>query len=258
MPPLSFELRERFHLTLLYYISLRLANRPYAVKGGICLRFFHRSQRLSEDMDIDVSSQVRQKTLEDAIDSVIKSQSFNGSLLSRGISRIETRKPKQTETTQRWKFTLYSQQALPLPTKIEFSRRHIQIPYSTGIPDQELLKTYKMHPFAARFYDSNNMCIQKIQALSSPTRHAVRDLFDLDHLFSSTVTFQCKFRVKYEDVEKAAHKVADFSTKDFKEQVLPYLSESLESMYADSAAFDNLKRRVEEHLLEIMCQQPSF
>lgn len=253
MPPLSFELRERFHLTLLYYIGLRLANRPYAVKGGICLRFFHRSQRLSEDMDIDVSSQVRQKTLEDAVDSILESQSFKGSLLSRGITRVETRKPKQTETTQRWKFSLYSQ-GVPLPTKLEFSRRHNQIPHSTGIPDQELLRTYKMHPFAARFYDSNNMCIQKIQALSSPTRHAVRDLFDLDHLFSSTLSKPevIKKSVQPDVVEKAAEKIEGFHYKDFEEQVLPYLSESLEAMYADSAAFDGLKKRVEDHLLEMM------
>src|SRR3989344_4841189 len=226
----SFELRERFHLTLLYYISLRLVSRPYAVKGGMCLRFFHRSQRLSEDTDIDISSQVRRKTLGDAIDSIIESQSFSGSLLSRGITRIETRKPKQTETTQRWKFTLYSQQASPLPTKVEFSRRHNQISHSTGIPDQELLRTYKMHPFAARFYDPNNMCIQKIQALSSPTRYAVRDLFDLDHLLSSTISNPetIKRSVKLEEIEKAAEKAADFHYKDFKEQVLPYLSESLE------------------------------
>ena len=254
MPNLSFELRERFHLTLLYYISLRLVSRPYAVKGGICLRFFHRSQRLSEDTDIDISSQVRRKTLEDAIDSIIESQSFKGSLISRGITQIETRKHKQTETTQRWKFTLHSQQASPLPTKVEFSRRNNHIPYTTGIPDQELLRCYKMHPFAARFYDSNHMCIQKIQALAALQRHAVRDLFDLDHLFSSTLSKSDIIRksVKKEEVEKAADKVGKFQYKDFKEQVLPYLSESLEAMYSNPAAFDDLKRRVEDYLLELM------
>ena len=254
MPTASFELRESFHLTLLYYIGLRLANRPYAVKGGICLRFFHRSQRLSEDMDIDVSSQVRQKTLGDAIDSIIESQSFSGSLLSRGITRIETRKPKQTETTQRWKFTLHSQQSSPLPTKVEFSRRNIQIPYSTGIPDQELLRYYKMHPFAARYYDVHRMCIQKIQALAAPPRYAVRDLFDLDHLFSSTPSKpdMIKKSVQSEDIEKAAEKMEEFNYKDFEEQVLPYLSESLVTLYSKAAAFDGLKKRVEDRLLELM------
>ena len=249
----SFELRERFHLTLLYYISLRLANRPYAVKGGICLRFFHRSQRLSEDMDIDVAAQVRRKTLEDAVDSVIKSQSFIGSLLSRGITRVEARKPKQTETTQRWKFTLYSQD-MPSPTKVEFSRRHSLIPYGTGVPDQELLRAYKMHPFAVRFYDSNNMCVQKIQALSSPNRYAVRDLFDLDHLLSSNLTEPetIKKLIERGDVEKAAEKMDRFHYDDFKGQVLPYLPDSLMMLYSNSAAFGDLKKRVEDHLLEIM------
>ncbi len=204
-------------------------------------------------MDIDVASQVRRKTLEDAVDSILESQSFKGSLLSRGIARIETRKPKQTETTQRWKFTLHSQGA-PLPTKVEFSRRQAQIPHSTGIPDQELLRTYKMHPFAARFYDSNRMCIQKIQALSSPTRHAVRDLFDLDHLLSSAHSNPevIKKLVEQNDVEKTAEKIEEYDFKDFKEQVLPYLSESLVTLYSHSAAFGDLKKRVEDYLLEMM------
>lgn len=253
MPSLSFELRERFHLTFLYYVSLRLADRPYAVKGGICLRFFHRSQRLSEDMDIDVSAQVRRKTLEDAIDSVIESRSFNGSLMPRGITRVEARKPKQTETTQRWKFTLYSQER-PLPTKVEFSRRHAQIPYAAGIPDQELLRAYKMHPFAARYYDSDQLCVQKIQALSSPNRYAVRDLFDLDHLLSSTLSKPeiIKKLIERDDVERAAEKIDKFNYDDFKEQVLPYLPDSLMMMYSNSAAFMDLKKRVEDHLLEMM------
>ncbi len=106
MAILSFELREYFHLNFLYHLSTRLAGRPYALKGGVCLRFFHRSPRLSEDMDLDVSSNIRQQTLENAVDSIIKNRSFLNPLMAKGIKNIATRKPKQTETTQRWKFTL--------------------------------------------------------------------------------------------------------------------------------------------------------
>ena len=111
-----------------------------------------------------------------------------------------------------------------------------------------------MYPFAARFYDSNPMCAQKIQALSSPKRHAVRDLFDLDHLFSSTLSKpeMIKKSIQLEDVENAAEKIEGFQFKDFREQVLPYLSESLVTLYSDPAAFNDLKKRVENHLLEMM------
>ena len=93
MPNPSFELREVFHLGLLHHLGLRLAGRDYAVKGGVCLRFFHRSPRFSEDMDLDVSPKVRQKTLEDAMDAVLESRSFTGSLIPRGIARLHVRKP---------------------------------------------------------------------------------------------------------------------------------------------------------------------
>ena len=63
----GFRIRESFHLQLLRLLVPRLASRPYAVKGGICLRFFHRSPRLSEDMDLDITGmpvQTLQKNVE--------------------------------------------------------------------------------------------------------------------------------------------------------------------------------------------------
>ena len=111
-----------------------------------------------------------------------------------------------------------------------------------------------MHPFAARFYDSDQLCVQKIQALSSPKRYAVRDLFDLDHLLSSTLSkpVAIKKLIGRGDVEKAAEKTDKFHYDDFKEQVLPYLPDSLMTLYSNSTAFGGLKKRVEDHLLEMM------
>ena len=140
-----------------------------------------------------------------------------------------------------------------LQTKVEFSRRSARIPHSTGIPDQELLRDHKMFPFAARFYDSEEMCAQKILALSSLSRHAARDLFDLDHLWtmSPLKPEAIKKLVEPQDVEKAVGKAESFTHKDFKEQVLPYLTESLCALHGNAHAFDQLKKRVEDSLLEI-------
>lgn len=254
MVNVSFEIREFFHLNLLNHLGLRLSGRSYAVKGGICLRFFHRSQRLSEDMDLDVDSKVRAKTLENAVDSVIDSRSFQSVLVPKGIARIEARKPKQTEITQRWKFSLYLNNEVSLPTKVEFSRRQKNIFFSSGIPDRELLAYYKMSPFAAQYYDSNSMCVQKILALSSSSRFAVRDLFDLHHLiFNVIVNLESvRERIDVKEIERATNKIGSFTFGDFKEQVFPFLTETLMNLYRDKNAFEKIRNSVEEKLVQLI------
>lgn len=250
----SFELREFFHLALLRHLAARLSGRSYAVKGGICLRFFHRSPRLSQDMDLDIVSSVRLKTLQNAVDCVLEGQAFASSLLPQGITRIETSKPKQTETTQRWKAVLFAGAGEPLPTKIEFSRRHDRVSCSTGMPDAELLRHYRMPPFAAQFHDAEAIAAQKIAALASPSRYALRDLFDLHHLLRVVM-------VKPEDaaksvgtktLESAADKVRSFTFRDFKEQVLPYLPGDLIDLYGRADAFERQKSEVEQALMEML------
>ena len=84
MTPRSFELRESFHLAFLRHLATRLFGRSYAVKGGICLRFFHRSPRLSQDLDLDISPEVRLKTLQNAVDSVLGGQAERTQRWARG------------------------------------------------------------------------------------------------------------------------------------------------------------------------------
>lgn len=250
----SFALREFFHLALLRRLAARLSGREYAVKGGICLRFFHRSPRLSQDMDLDVVSSVRARTLENAVDSILAGQAFAASLLLQGITRITVSKPKQTDTTQRWKAALYAGEGEPLPTKIEFSRRKERIECAAGTPDAELLRRYRMAPFAARFYGAPALAAQKVAALASPARYALRDLFDLHHLLRvvSVEPEEAAVLVGGRTVESAAEKVERFSFGDFREQVLPYLPADLIELYRTADAFARQKSEVEQALLEML------
>ncbi|MBI4055578.1 MAG: nucleotidyl transferase AbiEii/AbiGii toxin family protein [Elusimicrobia bacterium] len=254
MPLRSFELREFFHLVFLRHLSLRLSGRAYAVKGGICLRFFHRSARLSQDVDLDIVSKVRMATLKKGVNSILESRAFVASLTSQGVGRISFRQPKQTETTQRWKVSLYLEGGDSLPTKIAFSRRNEKVAYTTGIPDAELLGRYKMPPFAVQFYDAISMSAQKISALASSSRYAVRDLFDLRHLLRTLLVKpdHLRDRVKQSELEQAAKKASRFTHQDFKEQVSPYLSGNLMDIYRDPRMFEKLKAEVEEDLLGIV------
>jgi len=250
----SIELTELFHLSLLQQISRRLSGRPYAVKGGIYLRLFHRSPRLSQDMDLDVAPQVRSKTLQNAVDSILEGRPLLAALVPRGVIRLRSTKPKQTETTQRWKISLDLGGGVALPTRVEFSRRRGDIPASSGIPDAALLIRHRMTPFAARFYDSIPMAAQKISALAAPSRYAVRDLFDLHHLLRAVLVKpeEITAYVRLEQLERATEKTRLFTHEDFKEQVLPYLDETLAVHYSDSGAFGRLKEEVEEALNSVL------
>lgn len=254
MPTKSFELRELFHLALLRHLAARLSGRSYAVKGGICLRLFHRSPRLSEDMDLDVVSQVRVATLRDAVDSVIEGRAMLAELIPAGVAAITTTKPKQTATTQRWKVALELGGGGSLPTKVEFSRRRGSIQYSTGIPDARLLAQYRMPPFAVQYYDPVRMSAQKIIALAAPARNALRDLFDLHHLLFTIGSKPSDITklLEPETPAAAAEKVMGFSGKDFKEQVLPYLTAELMGLYEDPAVFLKQKEETANALIGMM------
>lgn len=247
----AFELREFFHLTFLRHFSYRLTGRAYAVKGGICLRFFHGSPRLSEDMDLDVLSRIGVGTLQKAVDTVLGSGALASSLAVEGILGVSATKPKQTTTTQRWKVTLRLQ-GDPLQTKIEFSRRSDQLQYQTGVPNSEILSQYKCSLFAAQFYDGGQVAGQKIGALAASGRNVVRDLFDLHHLIfvMSVDLAKATKGMKKKELESAIEKIEGFSFKDFVEQVRPYLTEELVAAYNDPASFERMKNETSGKLLE--------
>lgn len=246
-------LREFFHLTFLRQFSDRLAGRAYAVKGGACLRFFHRSARLSEDMDLDVQSRIGLQTLRKAVDVVLESRPFLSHLASQGVTGVSATKPKQTPITQRWKVTLQLPGG-PVQTKIEFSRRSSEIPYERGVPGAEILSRYHCAPFAVQFYPGEEMARQKIGALAATSRHAVRDVFDLHHLVYgvgvnvAVVTGGMDKKV----VEAAIEKIEGFSFKDFKAEVWPYLTEEIMAAYATAPSFERMKDATSGKLLETL------
>lgn len=114
---------ELFHLLFLRQLEGKFDKKLYALKGGCNLRFFFKSIRYSEDIDFDVSI-ISKDTLENKINKILRGEIFRRILLGKGIELIQANSSKQTETTQRWKVLLrVNNFAIPIPTKIEFSRR---------------------------------------------------------------------------------------------------------------------------------------
>jgi hypothetical protein len=243
----GFESREHFHLLFLARFAQRFAGRKWAVKGGACLRFFHRSARFSEDMDIDVDPGIPVGTLAKGVEAILGSRAFLSALSARGVAELVTSAPKQTATVQRWKAGLGPGRGRAvLPTKLEFSRRRSGMPFMAGVPGGAILSAYSMAPFAAQYYGATELAAQKVAALASESRTAVRDLFDLDHLFANCGPDREKaLRIVGAGIcGAAARKARGFGRRDFREEVLPFLSGDLRDAYEAPASFEGLRARV--------------
>ena len=70
---------EIFHLLFLRNFSARVDKALFALKGGCNLRFYHRSIRYSEDMDLDIRT-MAQGTLRSNVETVLGASAFRQAL----------------------------------------------------------------------------------------------------------------------------------------------------------------------------------
>ncbi len=237
---------EQFHLLFLDQLGRKLDKRHYALKGGCNLRFYLKSIRYSEDMDLDVQS-TPVDVVQDRVEQILSGKSFAQILQARGLAVIHYSAPKQTATTQRWKLTLMAKSAaLPLHTKIEFSRRGIDDPVVFEPVDSLLMRDYQMTPFMASHYPPEAAFRQKIGALIHRAQTQARDIFDLDLLLRSGVSPQGMVRPR--QWREAQQKAMSISFDIFKSQVLAFLSPDYQAQYATPQAWDDLVLRVVEAL----------
>ncbi|MGH8136543.1 MAG: nucleotidyl transferase AbiEii/AbiGii toxin family protein, partial [Steroidobacteraceae bacterium] len=114
---------EIFHLLFLRAFGTRVDKALFTLKGGCNLRFFLKSIRYSQDMDLDIQT-MSVGTLRNNVSRLLEAPVFVQALRAQGIEIARTSLPKQTETTQRCKLTLrLTESGAEVPTKIEFSRR---------------------------------------------------------------------------------------------------------------------------------------
>jgi hypothetical protein len=237
---------EQFHLLFLDQLGRKLDKRHHALKGGCNLRFFLKSIRYSEDMDLDVQA-TSVETLRDRVEQILAGKTFSQILLARGLAIAQCSAPKQTETTQRWKLTLSADGIeLPLHTKIEFSRRGMPEPIVVGPVDGLVMRAYQMTPFLASHYPPEAAFRQKIQALIHRAQTQARDVFDLDHLVRCGVAPRAMPPSPH--WREAQRNAMSIPFDVFKSQVLAFLAPEHQAVYGDPAEWDNLVLRVVDAL----------
>jgi predicted nucleotidyltransferase component of viral defense system len=239
---------ERFHLLFLAQFGRRIDKGAFVVKGGCNLRFFHRSIRYSEDMDLDVG-EVDLHALREKVRSVLDSRPFAQILEARGIRIEHVTEAKQTSTTQRWKFGLRTEgSGIPLPTKIEFSNRGLEQGVEFGSVDAELVRFHQLPPTMASHYGAPAAFRQKVGALAHRREPQARDVFDLHHLIAIGAGAD-SFREAGRRVAELASANAlrvDFTT--FKSQVLAYLHPEEQARYDSASVWESIVLEVVEAL----------
>ncbi len=242
---------EVFHLTLLGHIGGKLDKQKWALKGGCNLRFFFKSPRYSDDMDLDVQG-VDVDVLRDKVRSILSGKPFKTILEVRGIAVEHVTEHKQTDTTQRWKFGLtVPGQDEPTPTKIEFSRRGLDAgtafePVSPGI-----IRFYELPPLMANHYGAPAVWRQKTAALLNRAAPQARDVFDLHLLLDTGLKPSLgPAGTDAADLARIKESILAVDFGQFKSQVISYLEPDLQARYDSEETWDALRWRIIEALGE--------
>jgi len=230
------ELTEIFHLLFLQRLNKFVDKRLYALKGGCNLRFYLRSIRYSEDIDLDVHNTSVQ-TLKKNIDKLLDEQSFRHLLQAQKLSISSINPSKQTDTTQRWKIVLVSDELQrEFNTKVEFSRRNnVQDGTEFGAVEG-LTSKYKLKPVLARHYSGEKGLHQKIEALAGRTQTQTRDVFDIKHLLDAGFLTPTSDGI----AEQVEDKVHSLTYQDYCGQVIAYLEPEYQEFYQTESIWGSM------------------
>jgi predicted nucleotidyltransferase component of viral defense system len=243
---------ECFHLVLLRMLESRVDRATWVVKGGANLRAWFGSLRYSEDMDIDV---IRGSvhSLRERMDRLLASTAIGDMLAAQGLELARSSKPKQTETTQRWKFELRARElSLPLHTRVEFSRRGSAEEYALEPVRPEIVRAYGLPSPTANHYTARSAARQKIEALASRAQPQARDVWDLEHLLRTTGVNPGPFTpAQRKTVGAALERAMALPFDVYKAQVVPYLPPDHQAIYGTRNAWDRICELVVDRLSEL-------
>jgi predicted nucleotidyltransferase component of viral defense system len=233
-----------FHLLFLRAFNARADRALYALKGGCNLRFFHKSIRYSEDMDLDIRT-MSVAALRNNVDRVLQAAPFLQTLRAQQIEISQVSRPKQTETTQRWKLALRSAAAGPdIPTKIEFSRRALDEGVAHEAVDPEVIRRYRLYPILVQHYTAQAAFAQKIAALALRSQTQARDIFDLKLLLDAGAGSSALPTGVASNLPRAIENAMSIGYDEFAGQVLAYLEPEYQDHYRPRRAWEDLQAQV--------------
>lgn len=239
---------ERVHLVFLQVLQARLDQTRYVVKGGVNLRYFFASPRYSEDVDLDAID-IDPWVLEEKVDKLLLSPATDSLLQAGGLGVRGTSKPKQTETTQRWRVLVdVTGRRDPVRTKIEFSHRGADPRQILEAVPERIVAPYGVRPPTMRHYLASAAIEQKIIALALRTETQARDLFDLELLFRTQPGAKDHRTLAPSTLADAAERASMLPFEAFQTQVLPFLDPDLAELHDRPETWRQLRDFVVEQL----------
>jgi predicted nucleotidyltransferase component of viral defense system len=242
---------ELFHLIFLRQLATGGDRTHLILKGGCNLRFFFRSLRYSEDIDLDVAV-IARGTLKNRVDRLLESPALALPLKAQQIVIDEVSAPKQTDTTQRWKLGLrLGGRSVPMRTKVEFSRRETDAARGDAVVetiDVELARRAGIPPPLVSHYRAGAAVAQKIAALLGRPQTQARDVFDLQLLLAhlkEPLRLDTELRRR---AGEAAERALSLSYEDYLAQVVAFLVPEQAEALRDRASWDAMQLEVVEFL----------
>lgn len=237
---------EFFHIAFLDVLSKRLETSRYVLKGGANLRYFFGSVRYSEDIDLDLSG-VRSPNLEEKVDRVLVSPALEALLRIGGLAIAEATKPKQTQTTRRWKVGITApNRPRAVRTKIEFSNRNGDDRYRLDPLPAEVVEPYALRPPVVQHYVDDAPTEQKVRALALRSETQARDVFDLDMLLRRRPLPDGA--LDREVLTQAADLAIQLPFAAFRDQVIPFLEPEVAELYSGESSWEQMQTFVAERL----------
>jgi predicted nucleotidyltransferase component of viral defense system len=238
---------ECFHLALLQVVPKRLDRGAYVLKGGANLRYFFDSVRYSEDIDLDVAG-VEPWALRDKIDGILEGSVMKTLLRTHGLAVSGYSKPKQSDTTQRWKVAIaVSGRTEPVRTKIEFSRRNGETRFLLEPVPARVVEPYALRAPTIQHYLGDAAAEQKVAALAGRSETQARDVFDLDLLLRRHPLTDGSLDGAIG--ASAAERALALPFAAFRDQVVAFLDPEVAELYDSSETWAQMQEFVVEQLL---------
>ena len=172
-------------------------------------------------------------------------------LQAKGIEVVDASKPKQSDTTQRWKVGLRAQGiGLDLRTKIEFLRRDAILGAVFEGSARAIMRPYGMPAILATHYATAAAIAQKVHALARRTQ--ARDVFDLHHLFARSDADDVRLdEAQRSFTSEAIDHASGITFDEYVSQVVAYLEPSQAESSGSADAWNAMRQTVVMRLEEL-------